>query len=146
MRENGHKCPQRELLREQRRLESKTQRRLCSMAKRVAAVRELTPSLWKMELRCLWTVRGLRKSLWATWALVSPSATSPSTSTSRGLSPPGCSGVEEIGGCDLVGDRRFEGFSLERAYSMARSSPKAPPSATASSQAASPNRERTLAR
>ena len=46
MRENGHKCPQRELLREQRRLESKTQRRLCSMAKRVAAVRELTPSLW----------------------------------------------------------------------------------------------------
>src|SRR5215208_3710361 len=86
---------------EQRRLESKTQRRLCSMAKRVAAVREL------------------RKSLWATWALVSPSATSPSTSTSRGLSPPGCSGVEENGGCDLVGDRRSEGFSLERAYPMA---------------------------
>src|SRR5215212_9547534 len=44
MRENGHKCPQRELLREQRRLESKTQRRPCSIAKRVAAVRELTPT------------------------------------------------------------------------------------------------------
>src|SRR5215204_6478335 len=69
-----------------------------------------------MELRCLWTVRGLRKSLWATCALVRPSATSPSTSTSRGLSPPGCSGVEETGGCDLVGDRRSEGFSLESAY------------------------------
>ena len=29
------------------------------MAKRVAAARELTPSLWYMEFRCLFTVFGL---------------------------------------------------------------------------------------
>src|SRR5215211_2300485 len=99
-----------------------------------------------MELRCLWTVRGLRKSLSATWVLVSPSATSPSTSTSLDVSPAGCSGLdEEADGCDVAGDGGVEGCSSERAYSMVSSSPIVPPSTTAFSQEASPNRERTLA-
>src|SRR5215217_6623085 len=75
-----------------------------------------------MELRCLWTVRGLRKSFWATCGLVSPSATSPSTSTSRGVSPTGCSdtGVEScsVGAAEEV---MVEGSSSERAYSNAAS-------------------------
>ena len=37
--------------------QSSSQTRPCSTAKRVAAAREPTPSLWKTELRCLWTVR-----------------------------------------------------------------------------------------
>src|SRR5215207_6850310 len=110
-----------------------------------------------MELRCLWTVQGLRKSLWATCALVSPSATSPSTSTSRGVSPAGYSGVEEeVDGCSGVEEEAedcsgaasivVEGSSSDRAYPMASSSPVAPPAANASAHAASPKRERTLAR
>src|SRR5215208_1160617 len=110
-----------------------------------------------MELRCLWTVRGLRKSLWATCALVRPSATSPSTSTSRGVSPAGYSGVEEdVDGCSDVEEEAedcsgaasvvVEGSSSERAYPIAASIDIVRPSASASAHPASPNRERTLAR
>src|SRR5215204_2646629 len=121
------------------RISRKSQARPCSKAKRVAAVRVL------------------RKSLSATWELVSPSATSPSTSTSRGVSPAGYSGVEEeVDGCSSVEEEAedcsgaasvvVEGSSSDRAYPMASSSPVAPPAANASAHAASPKRERTLAR
>jgi hypothetical protein len=46
IRGNGYLYPQGELQREQGGLERETQRRPCSKAKREAAVRVLTPSLW----------------------------------------------------------------------------------------------------
>src|SRR5215217_8550142 len=99
-----------------------------------------------MELRCLWTVRGLRKSLWATWALVIPVATSPSTSTSRDVSPAGCSGAEDSDEWLVVEEVIAEGSSAERAYSMASSMDIARPCARASSHESSPTSERAVAR
>src|SRR6266487_6643303 len=68
---------------------SKIYTRLCSMAYRVAAPREETPILLKIEVRWELTVRGLITSRSATCSLVSPCATSRSTSTSRAVSPSG---------------------------------------------------------
>src|SRR5215217_8635259 len=100
-----------------------------------------------MELRCLWTVRGLRKSLSATWVLVSPSATSPNTSTSRDVSPAGNSGTEDSDECLVVEEEVVaEGSSFERAYSMATSMDIARPCASASSHEASPNSEQAVVR
>src|SRR3712207_1935803 len=106
------------------------QMRWCSAAKRVAAARELTPSLPYIELRCLLTVLGLMKSPPATWALVIPFATSLSTSTSRALSPAGCAG-----GTD--------GFIGRKAYPTACSISIARPSVHAARKVSSPSRERS---
>src|SRR5215211_696715 len=96
-----------------------------------------------MELRCLWTVRGLRKSLWATWALVSPSATSPSTSTSRGVSPAVCSYAEVVGCTDAAEEGVIvEGSPSERAYSNAASIDIARPSSQTADHVLSSSWER----
>ncbi len=65
------------------------QARWCSMAYRVAAPREETPILLKIEVRCVLTVRGLITSRSATCSFVSPCATRRNTSTSRAVSPSG---------------------------------------------------------
>src|SRR5215204_4650503 len=100
-----------------------------------------------MEFRCVWTVRGLRTSSLAIWALVIPSATNPSTSTSRDVSPAGCSGAEGGDGRAVVVEEvAAEGSSSERAYSTASSRDIAQPSVSASSHATSPSRERAALR
>src|SRR5437762_13126636 len=57
--------------------------RCCSTATRVAALRELTPSLLKMEATCVLTVGRLTTSRSAIWGLVSPSVNKRNTSSSR---------------------------------------------------------------
>src|SRR6266568_3873930 len=59
---------------------------LFSKAKRVAAVREVTPSLLKIDFIWLLVVCMLITSCPAIWALVRPCATRRSTSTSRSVS------------------------------------------------------------
>src|SRR5919112_1984087 len=87
-----------------------------------------------MEARCASTVRGLRKSSLATWTLVIPVATSPSTSTSRGVSPAGWSDRGVVS-CSVSAaeEAMVESFSSERAYSTASCSSMALPSASAAS-------------
>src|SRR5215216_1483424 len=75
---------------------------------------------------CVSTLRGLRKSSLATWALVIPVATRPNTSSSRGVSPAGCLPGAERDDCPVA-----EGSSAERAYSIASSSPIVRPPASA---------------
>lgn len=63
------------------------QMRCCSTAVRVAALRELTASLLKMEATCLLTVGRLSTSRSAIWGLVNPWANKRSTSLSRAVRP-----------------------------------------------------------
>jgi hypothetical protein len=58
-----------------------------------AWVREVTPILWKMFVRCRATVRSLMYSALPICRLECPSATSASTSHSRRVSPSGGSGA-----------------------------------------------------